>query len=68
MKTLRKDVIMEYEKVEATILEKEVLEQVSHPFLVNLEFVFQDEYRIFFILNFVRGGELFTYLAREGLF
>ena len=40
MKTLRKDVIMEYEKVEATILEKEVLEQVSHPFLVNLEFVF----------------------------
>lgn len=68
MKTLRKDVIMDYNKVQSTWLEKEVLKNVNHPFLVGLEYIFQNELRIFFVLNFVRGGELFTHLAKEGCF
>ena len=68
MKTLRKDVIIDYNKVQSTLLEKEVLKDVNHPFLVNLEYIFQNELRIFFVLNFVRGGELFTQLSKEGCF
>lgn len=68
MKTLRKDVILEYDKVQSTHLEKEILKNMNHPFLVSLEYIFQTEHKIFFVLNFVRGGELFTHLAQEGYF
>ena len=68
MKTLRKDVILEYDKVQSTHLEKEILKNLNHPFLVSLEYIFQTEHKIFFVLNFVRGGELFTHLAQEGYF
>lgn len=68
MKSLRKDTILENQKVESMHLEKEILKKINHPFLVSLEFIFQTEHRIFFVLNFVRGGELFTHLAKEGWF
>jgi len=68
MKTLRKDVILEFDKVKSTHLEKEILKKLNHPFLVSLEYIFQTDYKIFFVLNFVRGGELFTHLANAGHF
>lgn len=40
MKTLRKDVILEYDQLESTLLEKEILEKCHHPFLVGLDYVF----------------------------
>lgn len=36
--------------------------QVNHPFLVNLEFAFQTPEKIFFVMKFMRGGELFQHL------
>jgi serum/glucocorticoid-regulated kinase 2 len=33
-----------------------LLEKVKHPFLVSLEFAFQTKEKIFFIMNFIRGG------------
>jgi len=40
MKSLRKDVIIEYDQVESTKLEKEILLQADHPFLVGMSYVF----------------------------
>ena len=37
---------------------------VEHPFIVNMEYVFQNEYRIYFLMNFVKGGELFRHLVK----
>ena len=62
MKSLRKDVIIDYEQVESTKLEKEILLQADHPFLVGMHYVFQTEQKIFFVMRFVRGGELFMHL------
>ena len=62
MKSLRKDVILDYDQVESTKLEKEILQQADHPFLVGMHYVFQTEPKIFFVMRFVRGGELFTHL------
>lgn len=36
----------------------------DHPFLVGMNFVFQTESKIFFVMRFVRGGELFSYLRK----
>lgn len=63
MKCIRKDVILENEQLENIQLEKDILYQISHPFLVNMEYVFQNEYRIYFLMKFVKGGELFRHLV-----
>ena len=62
MKSLRKDVILDSDQVEATKLEKDILLEADHPFLVGMNYVFQTEQKIFFVMRFVRGGELFTHL------
>lgn len=40
MKCIRKDVILEHEQLENIRLEKDILNTINHPFLVNMEFVF----------------------------
>lgn len=68
MKSLRKDVILDYDQVESTKLEKEILLQADHPFLVGMNYVFQTESKIFFVMRFVRGGELFMHLRNSTRF
>ena len=63
MKCIRKDIILENEQMENIKLEKDILRQIDHPFLVNMEFVFQNEFRIYFLMKFVQGGELFRHLV-----
>jgi serine/threonine protein kinase len=40
MKSLRKDVIIDYDQVESTKLEKDILMQADHNFLVGMHYVF----------------------------
>ncbi len=68
MKSLRKDVIIDYDQVESTKLEKDILLQADHPFLVGMHYVFQTEQKIFFVMRFVRGGELFMHLRNTTRF
>jgi len=68
MKSLRKDVILEYDQVESTKLEKEILLKAEHPFLVGMSYVFQTDTKIFFVMRFVRGGELFMHLRQAQRF
>ena len=51
MKALRKDLLLEKQLVEATIQEKTVLKEASnHPFLVGINYIFQNELRIYFVM------------------
>jgi len=68
MKTLKKDVLIDQDQVENTLLEKKILESLDHPFLVGLTFCFQTEERIYFIMPFLRGGELFQHLRKFRVF
>ena len=43
MKSLRKDVILDSDQVESTKLEKNILMQADHPFLVGMSYVFQTD-------------------------
>jgi len=47
------------------MLEKDILQKADHPFLVGMEFVFQTDLKIFFVMKFVRGGELFMHLRKS---
>ena len=62
MKSIRKDKIIDYDKVESTKLEEHILANSEHPNIVGLDYVFTNEKRIYFIMNFIRGGELFKHI------
>eukprot|EP01016_Furgasonia_blochmanni_P025933 TRINITY_DN2770_c0_g1_i10.p1 TRINITY_DN2770_c0_g1~~TRINITY_DN2770_c0_g1_i10.p1 ORF type:complete len:624 (-),score=179.59 TRINITY_DN2770_c0_g1_i10:979-2850(-) len=64
MKSLVKASIIEKEQLEHTKTERYVLENAKHPFLVNLEWAFQTPDKIFFVMKFMRGGELFQHLRQ----
>ena len=68
MKSLKKDVLLDQDQVESTILEKKILQSLDHPFLVGMVFCFQTEERIYFVMPFVRGGELFQHLRATKFF
>jgi serine/threonine-protein kinase Psk1 len=55
--------------VEQTKTERAVLESINrHPFVVKLYYAFQDREKLYLILEYAQGGELFTYLANERMF
>ena len=64
MKCIRKDVILKNENMDSLKLEKEILYEVNHPFIVGMDYVFSDETRIYFLMDFVEGGELFRHLVK----
>jgi serum/glucocorticoid-regulated kinase 2 len=68
MKSLKKDVLLNQEQIENTIQEKIILSTMKHPFLVAMAYCFQTTERIYFIMNFMRGGELFEHLRKFRVF
>jgi serum/glucocorticoid-regulated kinase 2 len=68
MKSLKKDVLLDQDQVESTILEKKILQSLDHPFLVGMVFCFQTVERIYFVMPFIRGGELFQHLRTARYF
>ena len=59
VKSIRKDILIEMDQTENTVVEKEILFECEHPNLVGMEFMFHSEFRIHFVMPFVRGGELY---------
>jgi len=68
MKVLSKKHIVEHNEVEHTLSERNILQKINHPFLVNLNYSFQTEDKLYFILDYVNGGELFYHLQKEKKF
>lgn len=66
LKIMKKSEVIRLKQVEHIKAEKEVLLSIHHPFIVNLLGVFQDEKRLCMLLEYVNGGELFSYLRKEG--
>uniref|UniRef100_A0A8B9RBK6 Ribosomal protein S6 kinase B2 n=1 Tax=Astyanax mexicanus TaxID=7994 RepID=A0A8B9RBK6_ASTMX len=69
MKVLRKAKIVRNAKDTAhTRAEREILETVRHPFIVDLWYAFQTGGKLYLILECLSGGELFMQLEKEGIF
>ncbi|RPA92657.1 Pkinase-domain-containing protein [Choiromyces venosus 120613-1] len=54
--------------VEQTKTERAILESVRHPFVVKLYYAFQDKEKLYLILEYAQGGELFLHLALSTFF
>jgi tRNA A-37 threonylcarbamoyl transferase component Bud32 len=64
MKIMKKNIILEHNQVTHTLLEKNILQNLNYQFLVGMDFCFQTQERIYFAMNFIRGGELFSHLYK----
>jgi serine/threonine protein kinase len=68
MKALRKDMLVKEGMVQNALDEKKILQTVHHPFIVKLFWAFQTETRLYLVLEFLPGGELFFHLKTESTF
>eukprot|EP01119_Soliformovum_irregulare_P011526 TRINITY_DN2903_c0_g1_i1.p1 TRINITY_DN2903_c0_g1~~TRINITY_DN2903_c0_g1_i1.p1 ORF type:complete len:620 (+),score=156.83 TRINITY_DN2903_c0_g1_i1:1947-3806(+) len=68
MKVLDKQSIIDNEELEHTMSEKNILQTLVHPFLVQLYFAFQSIDKLFLVMDFINGGDMFYHLQRERSF
>jgi serine/threonine protein kinase len=78
MKCLKKDMILRKGQTENTkgnsffdnfgLVERLILERLNNPFIVKLHYAFQTPERLYFVIDFLNGGELFFHLRKDTRF
>lgn len=69
MKALKKDAVLQDDDVECTMLERDVCSLGSkNPFLTNLFCTFQNEAFLFFLMEFLNGGDLMFHIVESKKF
>jgi serine/threonine protein kinase len=48
--------------------ERKILEEAKHPFISQLKYAFQSETKVYYVMDYLRGGELFQLLRKYGCF
>ena len=68
MKVLRKDAVIKRKDVEHTKTERNVLRRIRHPFVVQLRFAFQTGNKLYMVMDYVQGGDLYFHLRQHKKF
>ena len=68
LKTLRKSTLIVRNQLAHTATERQILQDIYSPFLVHLVYAFQTADKLYMVLDYVGGGELFFWLRKEKRF
>ncbi|KAG1356880.1 hypothetical protein G6F62_001970 [Rhizopus arrhizus] len=68
LKVLQKAEVVKLKQVEHTNNERATLASIQHPFIVNLWGSFQDDANLYMVMDYVPGGELFSFLRKSKKF
>ncbi|KAE9138094.1 hypothetical protein PF006_g14039 [Phytophthora fragariae] len=64
MKVIKKAAVFAKNQVEHTKTERRILQGVDHPFMVKLRYAFQNDAKLYFVMDFYNGGTLHFHLRR----
>ena len=56
MKILKKSVLVKRKQIKHTETERQILANIDHPFIVSLKFGFQNEAKLYMVLDYFNGG------------
>lgn len=65
VKILKKVNVFALKQIDHVLNERQLLERLHHPFIVDLAGTFQDEKCLYMVLEFVLGGEFYSFLRSE---
>lgn len=68
MKVLRKQDVFKKKQVEHTKSEQRILKHVEHPFVVRLRYAFQNDHKLYLVMDYYSGGSLFVHLRKNKRF
>ena len=68
LKILKKKYIEKRKQEEHVLTERNVLVGAKHPFIIKLFYSFMNEKKLFFVLEYCPGGELFNLLQKRRQF
>ncbi|RHZ12864.1 hypothetical protein DYB37_010094, partial [Aphanomyces astaci] len=67
MKIISKQFLVDMDSVKYMKSERNIMTKINHPFVIGLEFAFQTESKVYLVMEYQPGGELFSHLKKEGL-
>ncbi|KAK8854306.1 hypothetical protein M9Y10_016866 [Tritrichomonas musculus] len=65
IKTVHKARLIQSKKVQTILAERSILGKVKHPFIVEMNYAFQNATKFYLVMEYVPGGELFGYIQRQ---
>lgn len=68
MKVLKKENVEKKNQEKHVKVERQILADIDHPFVIKFKGSFQNEKKLFFVLEYCPGGELFNLLAKKRRF
>jgi tRNA A-37 threonylcarbamoyl transferase component Bud32 len=67
MKVISKKLLKKKNNISYMKSERDILCKINHPFLITLKFAFQSKTKLFLVMGFLAGGELFLHLRKRGI-
>jgi serine/threonine protein kinase len=67
MKVVSKKYLVKKEQVGYAKSERDIMTKIDHPFLIKMRWCFQTKDKIFLVMDYKEGGELFYHLRNEGM-
>jgi len=68
MKVLKKRRLFENNQLHHLHQERKILTEISHPFIVKLHYAFQTPEKLYFIMDYLNGGDMFYHIRKKGRF
>lgn len=68
MKMIKKEAVTRQSQVVHIFAEQHILANTQHPFIVRLKYSFHNRKKLYFVLEYCPGGELYFHLSREQRF
>eukprot|EP00960_Hanusia_phi_P031072 749056-Hanusia_phi.AAC.2 len=63
MKTIKKAHVVKNNKVRHTLAERNIMQKINHPFVMKLHYAFQNNGKLYMVMDYLNGGDIFYHLS-----